>query len=247
MTCSVLQTGLEPPTSEQLQRAFQQVPGLAAADVFSIGRGAFGILGRSLDSEQADRLKSALAAEGLETEVVDDTQVPALPDMRNVYRLESTPAALMIYDPLGRGFALAWKDVLIIAAGQVRMSDFKTIEVARISYDRRGRKLETMERRGKEEQNDHWLVEIVITGGALRYSVTVDRPGSFLFQYLGDRRTRNMQGDIQLVVQDLTSHAPNAAVNRGAYCLRENFPQPFRYPSKTVFFNELIWLLWKMK
>jgi len=75
----------------------------------------------------------------------------------------------------------------------------------------------------------------------------VDRPISLLFQYLGDRRTADLATNFKLVVQDLTTNAPEAAVNRGAYYLRENSAVPFNYPTKKAFYDEMTWLLWKMK
>jgi hypothetical protein len=50
-----------------------------------------------------------------------------------------------------------------------------------------------------------------------------------------------------MVVKDLTGNAPEAAVNRGVYYLRENSAEPFYYPAKKAFYDEMTWLLWKMK
>jgi hypothetical protein len=247
MPFSVLQLALEPVSADQLGHAFGQVPGLAALDASMLGNGAFGILARSLDPEQAGALKIALGEDGIEAEIVEDSALPVLPEARNVEVLESTPDALLIFDPLGRSFPLKWENIVLIAAGCVRTSDFKDINAPTLVIGGRGAMHMAYRHELKEQPIEHWLIDLVITGGALRYCVTVDQAAIFLMRYLGDRRTRNLPVDFQLVVQDLISHAPNAAVNRGAYCLRENFPQAFRYPNKTVFFNEIVWLLWKMK
>lgn len=247
-----MQTSLEPPSLEQLKLAFSKVPGLTAMDALTLGRNAYGILVKSFEPDRAQALQSALAAQGIETELVGDASLPALPQLRMVHKLDSTPDALMVCDPLGRSFPLPWKNVMMIAAGKVRLTEFKDIEVPRPAanqYRRYGDGAPQVvyERQTREEHNDRWLLEVVITGAALRYSIVADRPGSFLFQYLGDRRTDDLAINFKLVVQDLTGNAPNAAINRGAYYLRENSAQPFYYPSKTTFYNEMIWLLWKMK
>jgi hypothetical protein len=252
MTCSVMQKNLEPPTTEQLKLAFCSVPGLTAVDAAMLGRDAFGILARSFEPERAQALQSALAAQGVETEVVDDASLPALPELRIVHRLDSTPDALMICDPLGRSFPLPWKGVMLIAAGKVRMTEFKTVDVPHPAisyggYGRRGESAVVVHHETHEEHNDRWLLEVVITGGALRYSIVADRPLSLLFQYLGDRRSVDLAANFKLVIQDLTANAPEAAVNRGAYYLRENSAQPFYYPTKKAFYDEMTWLLWKMK
>jgi hypothetical protein len=249
MTCSVMQKNLEPPTMEQLKQAFCQVPGLTAVDAAMQSRDAFGILARSFEPERAQALQSALAAQGVETEVVEDASLPALPDLRIVHRLDSTPDALMICDPLGRSFPLPWKNVILIAAGKVRMTEFKTVDVPRPvrNYGRHGKVVVQYDHETHEEHNDRWLLEVVITGAALRYSIVADRAICLLFQYLGDRRTGDLAGNFKLVVQDLTANAPEAAVNRGAYYLRENTADPFYYPTKKAFYDEMTWLLWKMK
>jgi hypothetical protein len=255
MSCSVMQKNLEPPTLEQLKQAFSNVPGLTAVDAALQCRDAFGILARSFEPERAQALQSALAAQGVETEVVEDASLPALPELRIVHRLDSTPDALMICDPLGRSFPLPWKSVLLIAAGKVRMTEFKTVDVPHpvLNYGGRGRRgfggepVVQYDHETHEEHNDRWLLEVVITGAALRYSVVADRPLSLLFQYLGDRRTIDVATNFKLVVQDLTANAPEVAVNRGAYYLRENSADPFYYPTKKAFYDEMTWLLWKMK
>lgn len=249
MPCSLMQSSLDPLTVEQLKLAFHQVPGLTAMDALTLGRDAYGILVKSFAPEQARALQSALAAQGIETELVEDANLPALPPLRMVHKLDSTPDALMICDPLGRSFPLPWANVMLIAAGKVRMTEFKDIDVARpaVQQFRKGGPTVEYQRETHEEHHDRWLLDVVITGGALRYSIVADRPGSFLFQYLADRRTDDLAANFKLVVQDLTGNAPGAAVNRGAYYLRENSDQVFYYPTKTTFYNEMTWLLWKMK
>src|SRR5580693_8641542 len=127
MSCSVMQKNLEPPTMEQLKQAFCKVPGLTAVDAAIFSRDAFGILARSFEPERAQALRSALAAQGVETEVVEDASLPVLPEARLVHRIDCTPDALVIYDPLGRSFPLKWENVMLIAAGRVNLVEFKDI------------------------------------------------------------------------------------------------------------------------
>ena len=77
-----------------------------------------------------------------------------------------------------------------------------------------------------------------------RYSVTADR---FNFAYLGDRRTESLPENFALLTRDLIQFAPQAALNRGASDLRENTGKLLTYPSKNAFFEEIIWLLWRMQ
>lgn len=247
MGCSVLQQNLEPPTIDQLKRAFSNVPGLAQADATTLGGRTFGILARSFERECAEALQAALAAEGVETAVVEDGALPALPEARMVHRIECTPEALMLCDPLGRSFPLKWEYVLLIAAGLVPVSDFTSVKVPQWVPGTRGDMMMKLEPELHESVNGHWLIEVVISGGALRYTLLVDRDNCLLFQYLGNRRTANPALNVKLVVQDLVSAAPQAAVNRGACYLRDDSAKPFYYPGKKLFYEEMIWFLWKMK
>jgi len=245
MSYAVLQKNLEPPSLDQLKNAFQNVPGLTALDAFGVGKDAFGILVKGFDLDSASRLQSALAAQGVETELVDEAALPPLPEIRNVHRVDCTPDALMIYDALGRNFPLKWVDVMMIAAGSVRLIDFNTVEVRRpvAHHGRGGDSPVTLEI--KEQPADHWILEIIVSGAALRYSIVADHAECLLFQYLDSRRTRELAGNFKLLVQDLTKAAPQATVNHGAFYLRENSPTPFHYPSKNAFYEEIVWLLWQ--
>ncbi|MDB6125023.1 MAG: hypothetical protein JWQ71_4016 [Pedosphaera sp.] len=256
MPYAVVQKSLEPPSREQLENAFHGIPGLAKVDAIILGRDAFGILVKGFSLERATMLQTSLASQGVETEVVDEAELPPLPQFKNVNRLECTPEALVIYDPLNRSFSLEWKNVMLIAAGRVPMSEFKRVrtEAEAPAYDLsnldRGYRQQPkilVDYSSHEERHERLMLEIVLTRAVLRYSITADKVAHLLFQYLGERRTRDVLQNFTLLVQDLTKYAPQATVNRGAHFFRENATEPFPYPSKNAFYEEIIWLLWKLK
>ena len=98
----------------------------------------------------------------------------------------------------------------------------------------------------KEQRNEHWLLEIIVTRAVLRYTIMAARPGGFSFQYLGARQVKGVTANFLLVVQDLLKFVPEAVLNLGALQIRENSAKPFIYPSKTAFHQEIVWLLWQM-
>jgi hypothetical protein len=253
MSCSLLQTSLEPAPIDKLKLAYRATPGLTELDAFTLGRDAFGILARSFDEERARALQVSLAAQGIESELVEDTSLPTLPELRTVHKLDPASDGVMISDPLGRSFPLPWPNVMMIAAGQVRMTEFNPVQVPRVAdlgyrgHPSSNEFIVVYDQETREEHNDRWLLDVVITGGALRYSVVADHAGSFLFHFLGDRQSTDLVTNFKLLVQALIAGAPNAAINRGAYYLRENSDKPFYYPTKTSFYNEMTWLLWKIK
>jgi hypothetical protein len=248
MTYAVMQKALEPPLAEQLRNAFQQVPGLTALDVTTLGRDAFGVLMKGGELEQATALQSALAAQGVETEVVEDTVLAELPTPRLLTKVVFTSDGLGIYDVLGRCVPLQWNSIEVIAAGKVRVTEFKhdlvSNLVTRSNEDYGALRLAT-QAVTKEAQADHLLLEILTTGAAARYHAIADRPEAhLLFQSLGERRGKDAAQNLALFVQDLAKAAPGAVLNHGAYFMCEEGDPSFAYPSRTAFYREIAWLLW---
>ena len=255
MQYAVVQKTLEPlPTIDQLKNAFQGIPGLTAADAYILGKDAFGVLVKGFSLECATMLQASLAAQGMETDVVVQTDLPVLPQGKNVSQLACTPEALLIYDPLNRSFPLEWKNIMMIAAGRVPLAEFSKVrnevEVSSLQFNpltggvHMQRRTE-VQYNSREQRADRHLLEIILSRAVLRYTIAADK-SPLLFNYLGERRTRDVNRDFALLVQDLLKYAPQAAINRGAYYLRENAPQPVPYPSRNSFYEEITWLLWKM-
>ena len=265
----MLQKGLEAPPLEKMKAAFQGVPGLTPADAMMMCKHSLGILARGLDQEQAQQIQGGLAAQGIETEIAEQSALPVLPVMRHVTRVECTPDALVIYDPVGRGFPLGWSDIMLVAAGLVEMIDFKCVSTPAVMPSSQGglgivdqllfsnttfpnisrasvTQGESFHYETREEHHPRWMAEIVIRGGGLRYNLEADQAAQPLFACLGDRRTDDVGRNFQLLMQDLLSNAPLAAVNRGAYYLREGNTAAFIYPGKNAFYDEMTWLLWQL-
>jgi hypothetical protein len=59
--------------------------------------------------------------------------------------------------------------------------------------------------------------------------------------------THDPAANFTLLVQDLAKYAPHAQLNRGAHHLREGVAEALRYPSKNAFFEEITWLLWRLR
>jgi hypothetical protein len=248
MPYAIMQLGLEQPTLEQMQTAFR---GVAAADARILAKNAFGILAQGLTAEEAAAARAGFTTQGVEVESVDERGVPAMPPIRHVRRVDCTPEALLIYDPIGRPVPLAWKDILLIAAGSVVMAEFdRKEEVIKLpTYDpfTGTRKVTYTSYYEQEMRRERWLLEIIIRGGALRFSINSHEASGALFQYLGDRQVQGFAGNFQLLVRDVIQYAPEAALNRGACSIRDKPPQPLQYPNRKAFNEEIIWLLWKLK
>ena len=247
MRYAILQRHLEPPRVETLQQAFQNLKCLTAYDAHILANDAFGVLVKNLSGKDASAIQGALAAVGVETEMVPEKQLPPMPSAKLVRRAECSLEAFMIYDPAGRKFPVEWRHVTLIAAGSVRLSQFKTTETTRrvIRFDMRGHpRTETVtDKNTREERAFKLLLEVFLGRAVARYSIAADK---FLYHYLGPRQAKAMESNFALLVRDLIHHAPHAVLNRGAYYIRDNPTGFLPYPTKNAFFEEITWMLWQM-
>jgi hypothetical protein len=243
MNFAVLQKTLDIPPVEKIEQALLSVKGFTRVDAHTFANDAYGILVKNISMEQAHAFSQALLGQGIETEVVADNELVPLPQTKFVQRLDCTPDALLIYDPLGRTFPLPFQHIMLIAAGSVRLSDFTRVGKQVWVDDGEGGRTPVTDYRTVEERNSHLLLEVIVSGAVLRYSVSAER---FRFDYLGERRTKSLPENFALLVQDLAAFAPHAMLNRGAFFLKQN-ENLFPYPTKNAFFEEITWLLWKMR
>lgn len=257
MPYAVVQKELALPDVERLKAAFKGFPGLTPVDAYTVAKDAFGILLKGYTYENANRMVSALQAQGIETEVVDESLLPKMPQGPNTTRIDFDPAGLTVYDAINRPVPVEWQKVVLIAAGRVPLTEFKRIRTetqstefdpshfARGGYGVRPRM--NVEYETKEERQEHLLLEIILRGTPARYSVDVGRSAHLLFGCLGERKSSNLKTNLTLLIQDLLRFVPHVAINQGAYYFRENAAEPFVYPSKNAFYEEMIWLLWKLQ
>lgn len=242
-----MQNGAKPPTGDQLQNVFAQVPGLTSVDATLMAKDAHGVLMKGLDAETAGLMRKAFADEGVETEVVDESVLMELPTPIQLTRAGFMERGLSIDNMAGRILELAWNDVFLVAAGRVRLAEFKEHireQTSGLANDDYTPALQ-LEAETTEEQRDHWLLEVITTNASARYHIVADKPESMLFfQCLGDRRVKEPQGNLELFLADLATRAPRAVLNHGAFCLRGGASRDFFYPTQTAFYREITWLLW---
>jgi hypothetical protein len=248
MSYAVMQTDVDPPPAEQLRNAFVEVPELTAMDAAILGKDAFGVLAKGFELAQAAAMQAALAAQGAGTEVVEEAALTELPPLKPLTKVEFTAEALQVFDYLGRSIPLEWNDIMVIAAGRARLTEFKTEMVDKVKLVSAGRHFAlkvVTEASTKEERNEHWLLEIITRGARLRFHAKADEPEAMLlFQCLGERRGRDAAGNLTLFVRELAKFAPAAVFNHGAFFMRENGDPSFAYASQTAFYREITWILW---
>lgn len=247
MPLTLMQRDLEEPDVEKLARAFCVLPELTSLDAQTAANDAYGILWRGLDSDKAGRLQTALREQGIETEAVDEADLPVLSPGRIVRRIELLDDALNVHDPMGRVTPLALDQVLLIAAGNVRVREHKKVRstheepashAAGVTYD------VLSEGRTRETEVEHLMLELFLAGGLARFSFAMDE---FVFDYLGERLSDDRSINFMFLIQDLERGAPHASLNRGAFFACQKPPHLFSYPSKPAFNEELVWMLWRIE
>jgi hypothetical protein len=93
-----------------------------------------------------------------------------------------------------------------------------------------------------EERNWRWGAEVFLNGG-LRFTWQAHE---FNYAALSERLAREPEVNFAAFLRDLLAAAPHAALNRGAFQLREGLVPPLRYPTRGAFQEESAWLLWRL-
>ena len=237
MPFAIMQKELLAPSVEHLARAFRSLPNLTALDAQTAANDAFGILWRGLDVEEASAMQDALMKQGIEVEAVEESELPVLPPAKVIKQIEFLPAQLSMYDPMGRVFNLPWRDLMVIAAGNVHLRDYRGRAAhgpAEATHNHE---------RAQGDATLHLMLELVLAGGVARYSMIADE---FVFNHLGARLTKETARNFEMVVRELADNAQHAGLNRGAFLICQGEKEIFAYPSKAAFFEEISWFLWRI-
>lgn len=246
MAYALLQKHLATPEIETLKRAFRALPELRELDAHHAAHEAHGIFLRGLDVESASLLQDALLREGMDTWVVAESELPAVPPARVIRHADFLTQHLTMYDPMRRAYEVPWQDIMFLAAGKVRLQEFKRVKTSHESPQVTGPGIaqDTVnDLKSRTEVHDHLLLDIVLLNGATRYSINADE---FVFDCLGLRCSEDRSINFARLVQDLVKYAPHAGLNRGALIASEQDGEPFSYPSKAAFFAEMTWMLWRI-
>lgn len=266
MAWLLVQRSLTPPEIEPVQRAFQSTGIFHALDAVSFVKDAFGVLAKGLEEHPAKQLQMALATQGVEVDVVADSEWPVLPPAKRIVRAACWAEGFEPLDPLGRPLHVPWDQVLAVSAGLVREVEFGTRVTASVALGRPAANTVNQPSMGGfgatlagdsvaplpsdrlvltgEERQWRWCAEVILAGG-LRF---IWQAHEFHYAHLGERVTRDPAANFALFLRDLLSAVPHAALNRGAFALRETQPETApRYPTRNAFAEETQWLLWRLR
>lgn len=245
MAYAILQKELHPPEPGSLQRAFASLAHLTRHDALAVGRDAHGVLMRGLEASQAEAVLEALQREEVGAEIVAEAHLPSLPMSKVIRALRWQDDFLILEDPMRRTYRLAAADLILVAAGLVRVQEFRR---ERNIWEEPGFHAPGVSRdtisgvRARETTREALLLKLLAFGGAQCFSILADELD---FGFLGTERTEDVATNLALLVSKLKDFAPEAGLNRGAWHLARAADDWVRYPSRNAFADELTWMLWR--
>ena len=254
MPYAIVQNSLDPPSVEQLAQAFTALPSLTDTDAATMARDAFGILVGGLELADAGRLLQALHAAGVDAEMVDEKSLPPLPPAKPCRRAEPLDDAFVAYDHLSRATSFEWPQVVLLAAGAVRLSEWRHSTEERVVGHAVGggglgpgsgyeaTPITRTVHKDSEQQVRKPILDVFLSDAPGRYRIDPER---FNFGYLGERAQHSRARNYVALVRDCVARATGAILNRGAYTIGQDPTATFDYRSKHAFEEESVWLLWR--
>lgn len=127
--CLLVQRSLTPPEIEPVRRAFQATGLFHALDAVHFVKEGFGVLAKGLEEDPARQLQGALATQGVEVDVVADSEWPVLPPAKRIVQAACWAEGFEPLDPLGRPLHVPWDEVVAVSAGLVLREETTIREV----------------------------------------------------------------------------------------------------------------------
>jgi hypothetical protein len=243
MPYAVVQTELSELTPDILKPAFRAVSGLTEFDAVNLSEKAFGIIAENLSREDATVISNALLSQGVQTEIVDQQTLVALPPAKGLRNLQCMEEGMVITESLSLPTTLEWSHVVLVAAGRVPVRETRGQKKEEVSFRARDmRRVSSTVTSYNTESTHCLLLEIFVDVAPARYQIRCDK---FNYAYLGDRM---IEGDHDAnyleVAQDVLRFAPHAPLNLGAGVIRDDPTCMFEYATEQAFERELTWRFW---
>lgn len=227
-----------------LEEASVVVPSVARADCARLHKELFGIVVGGLEQAEARAFQQALAQRGFPTELVEESELPRLPEPRRIFHLQLGPAGLASEDVYGGTELVPWPDLVFAAGGFLTAQRWRPQRVMewQIGLGPGGSMVRQLGF-GTEQRLQkvpEFRLDFLFGGGRRRQLVlreqTVARINGQPVQ-LRDRET--LEGVLRLL-QALPATRTNTGIRRvGAAEL-------FSYPSEQAFEEEIVWSLYRL-
>jgi hypothetical protein len=251
----VLQRELAAPDSQRYAQALVASQVYTRVDAAMLVRHLSCILAKALSLENAQAVQTALAGEGIASDVVDQSQILPLPTCMRTSRLDYNTNCLRVQDALNQEIEVPWPAVAVLAAGLVNRMEEKSVKVALPGSPQPGTfgpgnsrttgrytTVASFMAFDKYTEKQVCLLEIVTP--LARYQMIRDAAS---YAALGERIGRNSHENFLLLLQEIRALAGQAWLNAGAAGFLQQPPQEVEYDTERMFEDELAWLLWKSR
>lgn len=182
-TFSVIQRSLDQKISlHQLEEASMQVPTIARADCRRIHNLLAGIFISRLSHPEALAFQRGLAAQGHQTDVVDDAQLPSLPPGMRSMRVSRIGNELHFRDFMDRLTLIPLDEILFISGGCIEHNRSKRQTVTTYVYGGRGGTTPVEESRIREFTERSARIDLFFSRAPHRFSLNAGESTRFFLQ-----------------------------------------------------------------
>ena len=244
---AILQTSLDQPiTREVLESAIMATRQLVKPDCARLQRESFGILVGSLSQEDALALQAALRARGVETETVDESDLPALPTPYRPQSFTTAPEGVTVADYTGQTTLLPISMFVFAAAGHLKhvvslpQRNMEWVQKPVGNYGIQNAVEMVTERQPKEVQE--FRIKLYFTQEPFRFQFVLDDKA--IVRANGQILKLRDKNQLDSLLVTFANTFPPDQTNLGIQKITTG--QGFNYPSVHAFEQEIIWSLCRL-
>jgi hypothetical protein len=242
---AVLQTSLDQPiTREALEAAIMSTQTLSKPDCARLQREQFGIIAGKLSQEDALGLQSGLSAQGIETEVIDEANLPTLPTPHRPQSFMLSDNGVTLTDFAGQSTLVPLSTLVFAAGGYVKhslLAERKAELVLKSGQD--GIKADVAMVTAKQvKQVLEFRIEFYVTQDPFRFQSILNEMTALRAndQILKLRDSDQLDDLLLTLANSLPPDQTNLGIKKAAAT------EDFVYPSVHAFEEEIIWSLYRM-
>jgi hypothetical protein len=244
---AILQASLDQPIArEVLESAIMATQQLAKPDCARLQRESFGILVGSLSQDDALALQAALRARGIETEAVDESNLPSLPMPYRPQSFNTAPEGVTVVDYTGQITLLPMSMFVFAAAGHLKhvvslpQRNMEWVQKPIGGYGIQNVVEMVTEHQPKEIQE--FRIEFYFTQEPFRFQCILD--DNAIVRANGQVLKLRDHNQLDSLLLTFANTFPADQTNLGIQKILT--AREFTYPSVHAFEQEIIWSLYQM-
>jgi hypothetical protein len=244
---AVLQTSLDQPISlEALEAAVMSTQTLAKPDCVRLQRELFGFVAEKLSHNDALGLQAGLRTRGIETEVIDEANLPKPPVPHHPQSFAATAEGVTVTEYTGQGTLFPISTLVFAAGGLVKhlanVPQPKMQWVSKPVADGMTREVVEMVTEREVKQVLEFRIEFYVTQDPFRFQSILDEKSVLR---ANDQILKLRDRDqLDSLLLNLANMLPPDQVNLGIKKVAAG--EDFLYPSLHAFEEEIVWSLFRL-